>query len=145
MAKPIVAEVQIARPVEEVFDYLLQFENEVNWNQSLTRCELLSGESGVVGAKYQQARKMMGQEMTASIELTDIEPGKRFVFRGTGGPAKITGTYEVAASDGGSLVTASLEAGTMTSLMKPVIKPQLEKSLAELKKLLEEGQRDNTE
>jgi carbon monoxide dehydrogenase subunit G len=137
MAKPIRSEVQIDRPSQDVFDFLVDFENELKWNASITECTLLSGKAGTVGAQYRRKMKAMGQEMAMNVELTNIEPGERFVFHAAGGAATVEGTYEVHEVDNGSHVVVMLDAGMMTSFMRPIIKPQLELSLSELKKLLE--------
>ncbi|MEB3980065.1 SRPBCC family protein [Mycobacterium sp. 663a-19] len=137
MANPIRCEVEIRRSPEDVFGYLVSLENETQWNQQVAECAHVSGTPATVGAQYRRTQKMMGQEMTTTVELTAVEPRKRFAFTARGGPATIKGTYDVEQVDGGSRVVAALDAGMMTTPMRPLITPQLNASLAELKRLLE--------
>ena len=139
MAKPIRSEVDIQRSPEDVFAYLIALENEALWNEDVTAASHVSGEPGTAGATYSRTQRAMGQEMTMVAEVTEVEPGRRFTFRSNGGPAKVTGGYEVEPIADGARVVALLEAGKMTTFMRPMVEPRLESALGQLKQLLESG------
>jgi hypothetical protein len=135
--KPILVEINIQRPIDEVFEYLAHLEKDLQWNPDVISCELVSGEAGLVGAQYNRTQKMLGQEMATTVELTLVEPGKRVEFSVTGGPAKVTGSYDIEQVDEGSHVISMLEAGMMTKYMRPMVTPSLEANLVALKRHIE--------
>src|SRR4051794_16170525 len=101
-------EVIIARPVEEVFAFLAEGENTMKWRASVTEIQLISGQSGKVGARYRQAMRGPGGNVPADFEITRADPGKLLAFRVTAGPVRPEGRYDFEAVPEGTRVRFTL-------------------------------------
>lgn len=129
-------EIVIERPVEEVWGFLADAENDTRWRDGVLDIEHVSG-SGV-GARYRQGVKGPGgRRVNADIEITDFEPNKLIGFRATSGPVQPRGRYELAAADGGTRVTFALEAAVhgLKRLLAPMVQKTMTSEVAALENL----------
>ncbi|HEX6656353.1 MAG TPA: SRPBCC family protein [Candidatus Limnocylindria bacterium] len=102
--------VSIGRPPDAVFAYLLDGENCPQWRSGVLDIKRISGDGGV-GTRYAQGvRGPMGRRIAADYEITACEPNQRLEFQTVTGPARPHGRYELAADDGGTRLTFSLDA-----------------------------------
>ena len=133
----------IARPTETVFAYLADGERCPEWRSGVLDIKRLSGDGGM-GTRYAQGVKgPMGRRITADYEITAYEPNRAIEFQTTAGPARPHGRYELAADNGGTNVTFSLDAelgGVRKLLMGAAVQRTMEiemRALDRLKAVLE--------
>jgi uncharacterized protein YndB with AHSA1/START domain len=126
----------INRPLEDVFSFLAEAENDPKWRPGVLDISRVSG-SGV-GARYRQGVKgPMGRRIPADIEITELEPNELIGFRAVEGPVRPTGRYELAPVDGGTRVRFVLEAqvGGLKKLMAPMVQKQMTAEVGHLENL----------
>jgi uncharacterized protein YndB with AHSA1/START domain len=141
--RKIEASIVISRPVEEVFAYLANPENDSQWQSAVVESGFLGEGPMAVGAKTREVRKFMGQRMESEAEITAYEPNAKIAFKSTSGPVQ----YEIRSSfepvDGGTKLTIVAEADTggFFKLAEGLVVRQFEKELradlARLKDILE--------
>ena len=124
--------VLINRPVAEVFEFVTNGENTTKW-QGGVEAIIPEGPPNVVGSRYTEVRKFMGQEMRSTMELTAFEPNARWAARVIKGPVPyvVTATFEE--SGGGTKMTTRVEGEPkgFFKVAEGMMKGQLEKSLEE--------------
>jgi uncharacterized protein YndB with AHSA1/START domain len=99
--------ITVARPIEEVFAFLADAENDPRWRGAVLDIARVEGEG--VGARYRQGVKgPMGRRVPADFEITEYAPPRAIGFRGTAGPVRPEGRYELEPVDGGTRVRFSL-------------------------------------
>lgn len=77
----VTSEIAIDRPVDEVFAFLADAENNPTWQQGMERCQWTSTPPIREGSIYEQEAKMMGRAVTSTFEVVDFEPGRRITIR----------------------------------------------------------------
>lgn len=139
-------QVQINRPVETVFSFVVEPANTVQWLDVVSEAGKTSeGELGV-GSVYRQLFRLRGetnQEMF--FEITVFEPNQSMAFRRKGGQYPISGVYTFETNGDGTLLTYDEEAGPdklIPNLIAKLItgrliRRQLEADFATLKLILE--------
>jgi carbon monoxide dehydrogenase subunit G len=101
--------VTVQRPIEEVFAFLADAENDPRWRSGVVDIARVGGEG--TGARYRQGVKgPMGRRVAADFEITEYAPPRTIGFRGTAGPVRPEGRYELEPADGGTRVRFSLSA-----------------------------------
>ena len=140
-----IATVTIDRPVREVFAFLANAENDRRWRPAVIEMTKIAGEGP--GATYRQiVAGPGGRRIDADIEITEVIPNQRIAFRAIKGPVRPVGSYDLAASDGGTAVTFRLGArlSGFRKLMAPVVDRTMKAEVAALsglKHVLEEESR----
>jgi uncharacterized protein YndB with AHSA1/START domain len=133
--------ITIARPVGDVFAFLADAENDKQWRGGVIEMTRTSGQG--VGARYRQiVAGPGGRRIDADVEITEFVPDRRIAFRTTKGPVRPTGSYDLQADDGRTVVTFSLavELGGVKKLMAPMVTKTMKSEVAaltELKRVLE--------
>jgi uncharacterized protein YndB with AHSA1/START domain len=131
----------IERPVEEVFAFLADAENDKRWRQGVIEITKAGGQG--VGTAYRQVVSGPGgRRIDADIEITEFVPDQRIAFRTTAGPVRPTGSYDLRAVDGGTELSFALDVhlNGFKKLMTPMVSRTLRSELgglAELKRVLE--------
>jgi carbon monoxide dehydrogenase subunit G len=135
-------EIQIERPVGEVYEFLANAENDPQWRPGVVEIRRASGEG--VGAVYRQVVKgPMGRQIDADIETTDLVPNELIAFRTRTGPVRPTGRYELSPAGGGTRVRFRLDAelgGAKKLLMGRMVEKTMQSevgALDNLKRVLE--------
>jgi uncharacterized protein YndB with AHSA1/START domain len=136
--------ITISRPVSEVFSFLADAENDKRWRSGVLELTRLSGDG--VGTKYHQVVSGPGgRKVTADIEVTELTPDRRIGFTTITGPVRPTGSYDLAAEDGGTRVTFTLSAEVggikklfMGSMVQKTMNSEVG-ALSQLKRVLESG------
>jgi uncharacterized membrane protein len=99
--------VTVERPIEEVFAFLADAENDPRWRSAVLDIARVEGDG--VGARYRQGVKgPMGRRVPADFEISEYAPPRAIGFRGTAGPVRPDGRYELEPVDGGTRVRFSL-------------------------------------
>ena len=142
MAK-IRGSVDILRPVQDVFAYLIDPKNSLEWETGVLEMEQTTEGPMAVGSKGRRLEKHMVTD-EGTWEITEYEHDKSIAMtfesqRFTGG-----GGWDVAETGGGTRLTYRFEATPrgalwklLISLMMPMIHRQIKGDYQKLKQLLE--------
>ena len=142
MAK-LEAGITINRPVEEVFAFTSNPENEPLWRSELLEMEQTSEGPIGVGTTYREVMQFLGRRIESTAEITKYEPNNMIAMKSTSGPLafELTGTYQPV--EDGTELTFEVEAevGGFFRVAEPLVarmgKRQMETQLANIKDLLE--------
>lgn len=136
---------KINRPVDQVFAFVADMENEPQWHTDALEVKRLSGGQVGIGTSFQVQFKPspMGPS-EGTVELVEFEPGRRIVARSELGNMKPTVTHVFEAADGDTSVTRRIQietSGLMMMLMRPMMKMMVRRRnlefIANLKRVLE--------
>ena len=129
--------IAIQRSPEDVFAFVADGLNGPKWRPGILDIAHASGEG--VGAVYRQGVKGPGgRRIDADYEITAYEPPNRLAFKAIAGPVRPTGEYRLAASDGGTRITFSLDAelsGWKRLVMGGPVQQTMEAEVASLARL----------
>jgi uncharacterized protein YndB with AHSA1/START domain len=130
--------VTVARPQQEVFDYLAEGTHNREWRPGVLEISRTSAADGQ-GATYRQVLAGPGgRRIDGDYRVTGFDPPRRLEFQVTAGPARPAGAFEVSPdADGSSRVRFTLDltpAGFMR-LMTPMIARQMRREVAQLENL----------
>ena len=135
--------VVINRPVEEVWAFMADPENDSQWVSGLVESTLTTEGPIGVGSRMRDVRRFLGRQMESTLEITEWEPNKRASMKSLSGPMKFQGTRTFESVEGGTRVNESVEAeiGGFFRLAEPLVvrmgKRQIQTDYANLKDVLE--------
>jgi uncharacterized membrane protein len=98
-------EVRIERPVAEVFAYLTDVRNVPQWQESAVSAEWIDD-----GRRFRERRHVMGRTAELELEVTALEPERRFDVRAVKAPVKFEIRHSLEGLDGGTLLRVHGEA-----------------------------------
>lgn len=133
----------IKRPVEEVFAYLANLENDAEWRREWVESRQTSQASLGVGATFRLDGEMLGRRIPTVYEVIVYEPNRAAAWKAVSGPLPLTFRRIFESVEGGTQVTNRYEAELrgFLKLVKPLLmnmgKRQLEGDIPRLKELLE--------
>jgi uncharacterized membrane protein len=133
----------INRPLEEVFAFVSNFENNPKWSTAFLEAQKTSEGPIGVGTTWRFVQRFLGQRIEGEVELTEYEPNRKFAGKSKSGPipAEVRQTFEPV--EGGTQISFVLEAeaGGFFKLAEPLVarmaKRQNESDFANLKDLME--------
>jgi uncharacterized protein YndB with AHSA1/START domain len=143
---PIVSSIEIARPPEEVFSYVLDPSRLAEWQESVVSARLEGGGPPAVGGKATTVRRVGRRERTMTMEMTNISPPRSWAVRGIDGPIRgiVNGTVEPLDDGARSRVTIELdfEGHGLGKLLVPLVarrqaQREMPRNLRNLKERLE--------
>jgi hypothetical protein len=107
---PITTSIEVARPAEEAFAYVIDPTTFPEWQQGVTRGRLDSAPTHV-GSKCTTIRKIGGREREVITEITEYDPPRRWADRGISGPIRaiVAVNVEPLADGSRSRVTIELD------------------------------------
>jgi carbon monoxide dehydrogenase subunit G len=110
---PVVEEsVVIARPPQEVFDFLSRFENIAVYDSSVISSEQVGDGPLGVGTRGRGTSKVMGRQFDWTVEVAEFDPPRRMVSRSVEGKLDFTITFQVEPADGGTRLTQRIDAAS---------------------------------
>lgn len=133
----------IEAPVEAVFAYSANNENDPTWMDEVKKVEKTSEEPIGVGSTFNNYVDFMGRTINDSHEVIEYEPNKKMTIVQKTGPIPFKATYLYQPDNGGTRFTMQIEAETKgffriaSPLIRSQYKSQLEKNFSNLKSLLE--------
>jgi len=133
----------INRPIEEVFAFAANIENNPQWQSSVSEARITSEGPIGVGTTYRYVAQLLGRQMDTVGEYTAYEPNRKYSFKSTSGPFPIEGGLTCEAAEGGTKVALAVEAdiGGFFKIAEPLvvrmIRRQMEADMGNLKDLLE--------
>jgi polyketide cyclase/dehydrase/lipid transport protein len=137
---PIVSSVDVTRPADEAFAYVIDPSTMSEWQQGVVRGHLDRPETQV-GSRCTTIRKIGGREREVVTEITEYDPPHRWADRGVSGPIRAIVSVQVEPlSDGSrSRVTIKLDLtghGIEKLLVPLVVRRQAAKEMPENMKRL---------
>jgi uncharacterized membrane protein len=133
----------INRPVEEVFAFLSNLENEVKWRREWIEARNTSEGPLGVGATFLLVSTFLGRRVEVVYEVTEYEPNRLTAWKAVSGPLPLTFRRIFERVEDGTRVTISYD-GEMRGLLKlmaPLFvsmgKRQLAGDIPKLKQVLE--------
>ncbi len=144
---PIVSNIEIARPPDEVFSYVTDPSRFAEWQHDVVSVRLAEGRPPSVGSRFTTTRRIGRAERTMTQEITEISPPRSWAAHGVDGPIRPNAEVTVEPLDGGtrSRVTFALdfEGHGIGVPLLPLVRRQAQKgapaSYRNLKKRLESG------
>ncbi len=141
----VISETVIDRPIEEVFDFMSKLENVPLWLDGCKKVWVLEGDPEAVGGKVAHLDEFMGREFEAHFDVVEWEPNRRMVFEAVSGPFRGT-SEELLEEDGGATLVTIRVKGDPSGFLKVLsfgakrmAQQQIDRSLANLKGILEDG------
>jgi len=134
----------INRPLEEVFSFLSNLENNMKWRSGMIKAEKVSEGPIGVGTTYRVINNFFGRRAEGQAEVTEYELNRKYATMNKSGlRIKTQRTFE--SVEGGTRVTFAVETelGGFFKLAEPLMarigKRRLEADAATVKKLIETG------
>ena len=139
--------VVIHRPVGEVFEFLVNPENNHLWQEGVVKSRMIPQGQVDVGTKGEDVRKYLGREFQTTYEIVEYEPDRKLRFRSLSGPVQFEGSYALEPVDEGTRFSFTIQgdAGPFSALAGPLasrmVQKQVERDAVSLKRRLESCQR----
>jgi uncharacterized membrane protein len=132
----------IERPVQLVFEFVLNGENNPLWRPSVVDINSMSEKPYGVGSAFKQGLKGPGGRIDGDYRITECKPNEVIRFEVIAGPARPTGIYQFESDGKSTTVTFVLDFQPkgLAKLMDPMIQSSMKGevgTLANLKAYLE--------
>ena len=95
----------VDRPVEQVFAFLGDLENNMKWRPGQIEATKLSAGPIGVGTTYRMVNSVLGRRLEGEAEVTEYEPNRKFTSIGKSGFMPITAQRIFEPVDGRTRVT----------------------------------------
>ena len=111
--------ITIGRPIDVVFDFLVDGLNNPKWRTSLTDSQPVPGKPNT----FKQGMKGPGGRVDADYEITEIRPNQLIAMRAIAGMVRPTSSYALETVGDATRVTFSLhfEGKGPAKLMEPIV------------------------
>ncbi|GAA4480355.1 SRPBCC family protein [Microbacterium panaciterrae] len=128
--------IQIAAPLDVVFAFFTDPRNDLRWRSGVK--EMSAEGAPAVGATVHQViAGPGGRSIDADIRITELAAPTRYAFATIAGPVRPAGSYDFAASEGGTQVRFSLSVelgGVKKLLMGGPVQKSMDGEMAALDK-----------
>jgi carbon monoxide dehydrogenase subunit G len=136
-------ETKIARPIDEVFAYVVDGRSGVEWQPHTESVALVTPGPVRTGSRFRITRRMFGRPVTVETEITRSDPPHSFSVASRSGPLKVGASWHFEGS--GEETTARWKLGLEVGpLLRPIealvtrgMRAELESDLAKLRETLE--------
>lgn len=132
-------EVEVRKPVREVFEFLLDGLNNPRWRSGVLDIERVPGSPRGVGAAFKQGMKGPGGRIDVDYRVVECVQDSLIKFEVTAGPARPTGIFRLRKEGGSTSVSFVLDFQPrgLARLMEPMINRQMQAEVGALGKLKE--------
>jgi hypothetical protein len=136
------AQVWIHRPVDQVFAFLSNKENDLLWQSGLVEVRQAPGPLQV-GSRIAEVYSFLGRKIDGTLEVTEYKANRKITTKSTAGPFPIQYTYTLEPAKDGTQFTIDMQMRPegFFALTEPIVganlKKDLETGLATLKQVLE--------
>ena len=136
------ADVKVNRPVEKVFAWLTNPDNQGKFDKSSLKMEALTPGPWRAGTQFRELRDLGGRKTEVLSEIAELEPNHHFVIRSKTGPGWL-GTWNFEPEGTGTRLhwTGQLTMKGFARLFEPLIgrqmRAQISRQFAELPLLIE--------
>lgn len=129
--------ITIDRPVQMVFDFILDGANNPLWRPSVVDIKPLAEKPYGIGSAFKQGLKGPGGRIDGDYQITECEPNQIIEFQVIAGPARPTGTYHFETDERSTTVTFVLDFQPkgLAKLMNPMIQSSMQSEVATLANL----------
>jgi polyketide cyclase/dehydrase/lipid transport protein len=134
----------IRRPIEDVYSFAVSPETVSQWSAVPLEAKRLSGGSFGAGSTAHFVATFLSRRISATFEVTEYQPARRFVAKATSGPFPIVNIMRfepLGPAETRMTQTIEAEPGGFLKIAEPILVRlggrRLQKSLANLKNLLE--------
>jgi uncharacterized membrane protein len=138
--------VDIARPIDEVFDYMTRLDELPRWLDGVREAKPLSPDPTAVGSRVCHTNEFMGQTFESIFEVLEWRQNELTVFKVISGPLRGESTqrFEPIGADATRVTIEVLGDGTGplrlgNFIAKRAAQRQVDRSLANVKAFLEGG------
>jgi len=125
--------VEISRPPEDVFPWLLEEDKVPRWTSHLDTYQALDGSLGP-GSRVRQVLEVSGRRIDVELEITRYDPPRGAATRFATNGIEVVNAYSLEPSGAGTRLTQSLDAkpsGLTARMLVPVVQPRLEEKLTQ--------------
>lgn len=124
--------VLVDRPVEQVFAYVTDYRQDVNWRQGVTEMQMVPNGPAGVGTRTVETMRAYGRTLRTTAEITGFEPNRRADFRAVDGPMPVSGSRIFKGRGGQTLVTYYItgELDALFSLLWPLLRRSYRRQIA---------------
>ena len=134
----------INQPVEKVFAFTTNFENNVRWQTDILKTEKTSQGPFGPGATYRCVNKFLGQRIETHGLVTAYEPDRRYAYKITSGIVTGETLFTFEPVEGGTKFTTSGQVDLkffkrLKSYVERKARQQLKNDLKRLKRIMENG------
>ena len=144
---PIVSEVDVARPPEEVFRYVTDPSRFGEWQSGVVSAHIDPDGPQAVGSRCVMTRRIGGTDRTTTSEITELSPPRTWTIRGIDGPVRADVAVAVDPRQDGTQAHVTIQvdfrAYGMGKLIMPMVVREARKEVPEscelLKSRLESG------
>ncbi len=144
---PIVSEVDVARPPDEVFRYATDPSRFGEWQSGVISAHIEGDGAPAVGSLCIMTRRVGGSDRTSTSEITELSPPRRWAVRGIDGPIRANVSVTVDPRQAGEAAHVAIEVDVegygMGKLIVPVVvreaRKEVPQSCQNLKARLEDG------
>ena len=105
---PIVTEVDVARPPDEVFRYVTDPSRFGEWQSGVVSAHI-EGNGQAVGSRCIMTRRIGGRDRTSTSEITQISPPRKWAIHGIDGPIRADVTVTVDPRQDGTQAHVAIE------------------------------------
>jgi uncharacterized protein YndB with AHSA1/START domain len=122
--------ITINRPVEQVFNYLIDPANHKDWNESIVEVGLTPAGSVAVGSIYVYKTSTMGMKFETHMQVSAFEQNRVWAFTTIGVPTPVTTTYQFEPAGDQTQMTITMElTGGYPAAAEPMIIQSTQTSL----------------
>jgi uncharacterized protein YndB with AHSA1/START domain len=100
--------VTVAKPLSEVWEFLVDFTNTESWDPPTQSTTRVSGDGGV-GTVYKNVSRMLGRDVEVEYTVLDVEPQRLFRLAGKTSSMDLLDTMTFEEADGQVRVTYTAE------------------------------------
>jgi hypothetical protein len=143
--------IEIARSVEDVFEYVSDATNGSAWDSAVVKITKLSEGSGAKGSTYRVKRKLPGDEVENVLEVVELVPNREFTIETISGPTPLQYRYLFETTPNGTRITQECQSlsdhlgrdvGGLASILpdsilEPFVRRGVQSNLETLKRILE--------
>lgn len=133
----------IYSPVQQVFDFVSQPENDFQWQYGTLETARLPEDVNNIGIQYRSIGHLMGRRNLSTYEVVKHEPNTKYRIKSLSGPLHSQTSYTFETVNSGTKVNVSIQASVADfhqmdeGLVEKSLRKQLKENLALLKNLLE--------
>lgn len=122
-----VIQLDIKRPVEEVFDYITDHINMGEWIPQILKSEDTSDGGPQPGATFSQLIKSPGPHLEMTFEIVEYQPPRKYVYKSTTGPVPVWSIFDFERQSAGSTQLTYTEEVNPTDFLSKLMKPYLKR------------------
>lgn len=142
--------VTINRPIDEVWEYVSDIRNDVEWFTGIKAVRMVSAGEHGAGTELELDIHLFGWRFTSHMRITDFVPPGWMTMLSVRSPINYSATYRLEPANDGTGTTFMLDAhviaGSVYRLFGPAFTPLLrvavQRRFAVLKRVLENAKRD---